>query len=175
MDFLCPNCQKAITVPDSEAGKAVNCPECNQQFAAPLDIHHYHLNLGPHNTAYMGGGIQMRPRDFMKLGQLFLAGGRWKGRQIISKEWADRSTRPHSSIYAKNDYGYAWWIKQYHLGDKTYRAFRAAGNGGQDLTVIPDLDLVVLFTGGNYNQGPIWWKWSDELLPQYILPAVMRR
>jgi hypothetical protein len=35
MRLLCPFCQKAITVPDSEAGKAVNCPECNQQFAAP--------------------------------------------------------------------------------------------------------------------------------------------
>jgi hypothetical protein len=35
MRLLCPYCQKAITVPDSEAGKAVNCPECNQQFAAP--------------------------------------------------------------------------------------------------------------------------------------------
>lgn len=35
MRLLCPYCQKAITVADSEAGKAVNCPECNQQFAAP--------------------------------------------------------------------------------------------------------------------------------------------
>lgn len=35
MRLLCPFCQKAITVPDSEAGKAVNCPECGQQFAAP--------------------------------------------------------------------------------------------------------------------------------------------
>jgi predicted Zn finger-like uncharacterized protein len=35
MRLLCPYCQKAITVSDSEAGKAVNCPECNQQFAAP--------------------------------------------------------------------------------------------------------------------------------------------
>jgi len=35
MRLLCPFCQKAITVADSEAGKAVNCPECNQQFAAP--------------------------------------------------------------------------------------------------------------------------------------------
>src|SRR5262245_42985773 len=35
MRLLCPFCQKAITVQDSEAGKAVNCPECGQQFAAP--------------------------------------------------------------------------------------------------------------------------------------------
>jgi hypothetical protein len=35
MRLLCPFCQKPITVNDSEAGKAVNCPECGQQFAAP--------------------------------------------------------------------------------------------------------------------------------------------
>jgi hypothetical protein len=35
MRLLCPFCQKPISVPDSEAGKAVNCPECGQQFAAP--------------------------------------------------------------------------------------------------------------------------------------------
>jgi hypothetical protein len=35
MRLLCPFCQKPITVADSEAGKAVNCPECGQQFAAP--------------------------------------------------------------------------------------------------------------------------------------------
>jgi hypothetical protein len=35
MRLLCPFCQKAITVPDSEAGKPVDCPECGQKFAAP--------------------------------------------------------------------------------------------------------------------------------------------
>jgi CubicO group peptidase (beta-lactamase class C family) len=146
-----------------------------EQFALPLDIRQYHVNLGPLDNAYMGGGILMRPRDFMKLGQLFLAGGRWRGRQVIGREWADRATRPHAGIHAKNDYGYAWWIKEYRVGGKTYRAFRAAGNGGQDLTVIPELDLVVMFAGGNYGQGPVWWRWSDELVPQFILPAVTRR
>jgi CubicO group peptidase (beta-lactamase class C family) len=144
-----------------------------EQFARPLDIRRYHVNLAPLNNAYMGGGIQMRPRDFMKLGQLFLAGGRWRGRQVVSKQWVDRATRPYSSIHQKDDYGYAWWIRGYRAGGKTYRTFEAQGNGGQCVTVIPDLDLVVMFTGGNYNQGPIWWRWCDELVPQFILPRSM--
>src|SRR5262245_40904578 len=36
MRLLCPFCQKPITVPDSEAGKRVPCPECNEHFIAPL-------------------------------------------------------------------------------------------------------------------------------------------
>ena len=36
MRLLCPFCQKPITVPDSEAGKRVPCPECSEHFIAPL-------------------------------------------------------------------------------------------------------------------------------------------
>lgn len=35
MRLLCPFCQQAINVADTEAGKAVNCPLCQQMFAAP--------------------------------------------------------------------------------------------------------------------------------------------
>jgi CubicO group peptidase (beta-lactamase class C family) len=142
------------------------------EFALPLDIHHYHVNLAPMDNAYMAGGIQMRPRDFMKMGQLFLNGGEWRGRRIVSKQWVEAATRSHTSVNAKNDYGYAWWIRSYRLGAKTYRTFEAQGNGGQSLIVVPDLDLVIMFTGGNYNQGPVWWAWGDQLVPKYILPAV---
>jgi CubicO group peptidase (beta-lactamase class C family) len=123
----------------------------------------------------MGGGIQMRPRDLMKLGQLFLAGGRWRGRQVVSKTWVERATRPHSSIHAPNDYGYAWWIRERRVGEKRFRTFEATGNGGQLLMVVPDLELVVMFTGGNYNQGAVWWRWGDELVPRFILPAAGTR
>jgi CubicO group peptidase (beta-lactamase class C family) len=142
-------------------------------FAQPMDIAHYHVNLGPLNNAYMGGGLQMRPRDFMKLGQLFLDGGRWRERRVVSQEWVEQATRYHSSVYGEHDYGYGWWIREVGVGEKTYHTFRAAGNGGQLVIVIPDLELVVAFMGGNYNQGPIWWRWNDELVPRVIIPAVM--
>jgi hypothetical protein len=35
MRLLCPLCQKVISIPDNEAGKAVNCPECKKVFQAP--------------------------------------------------------------------------------------------------------------------------------------------
>jgi CubicO group peptidase (beta-lactamase class C family) len=143
----------------------------HENFAAPLDIHRYHLNMTPLGNGYMGGGIYMRPRDFMKLGQVFLAGGKWNGRQIVSKEWVERATHPHAGIHGKDDYGYAWWMRSYHVGSKTYRAFYASGNGGQSVIVIPELDLVVMFTAGNYGNFPTWRKFGDELVPTYIIPA----
>jgi CubicO group peptidase (beta-lactamase class C family) len=145
------------------------------QFARPLDIRHYHVNLTPLGTAYMGGGIQMRPRDFLKLGQLFLAGGRWNGRRVISQRWVERATRPHAHFGPDTEYGYAWWIKAFRAGGRTYRAFNAEGNGGQLVIVLPDLDLVVMFTGGNYGNFPTWSKFRDELVPEFIIPAAVSR
>jgi hypothetical protein len=40
--------------------------------------------------------------------------------------------------------------------------------------VVPDLDLVVAFTAGNYNQYPIWRKFRVELVPKYVIEAVTR-
>lgn len=139
-------------------------------FAAPLNISHYHVNLDEMGNAYMGGGIQMRPRDFMKLGQLFLNGANG----TKSRSWTKVATEPHVSIYAKGDYGYAWWLREFQINRKVYKTYRAAGNGGQLVIVYPDLDLVVAFTGGNYSQGPIWWKWPDEVVPKFIVPALLK-
>jgi len=40
--------------------------------------------------------------------------------------------------------------------------------------VVPELDLVVGFTGGNYGQGLIWNAWRDKLIPERIIPATTR-
>jgi CubicO group peptidase (beta-lactamase class C family) len=145
-----------------------------EEFAVPLTIRHYHLPLGASGDAYMAGGALLRPRDFMKLGQMFLSGGRWRGRQIVSPRWVVDATRAHASIHAEGDYGYGWWIRDVPVGGQVYHTYRAAGNGGQMVIVVPDLDLVVTFTGGNYNQGRVWWRWNDDLVPNVLIPAVDR-
>jgi hypothetical protein len=48
----------------------------------------------------------------------------------------------------------------------------ATGNGGQVLIVAPDLDMVVVFTGGNYRQGGIWGRWGDEIIGAEIVPTM---
>lgn len=65
----------------------------HEEFAAPLDISYYQMNLSPTYTGYMGGGIRLLPRDFLKLGQLYLDGGVWNGRRIVSEEWVRGSRR----------------------------------------------------------------------------------
>jgi hypothetical protein len=40
--------------------------------------------------------------------------------------------------------------------------------------VIPELELVVVFTAGNYRQGGIWGRFRDQIGPQEIIPAIRR-
>ena len=83
-------------------------------FAEPMQISQYHLNLTPTGDAYMGGGLYMRPRDLLKLGQLYLNGGVWKNQRVVSQEWVEDSTQPHSHFDPyrgfEHQYGYGWHI-----------------------------------------------------------------
>lgn len=148
-----------------------------ESLAGPLQFGRYYLNLMPDGQAYMGGGAYLRPRDQLKLGQLYLNGGVWHGKRIISKSWVNESTSVHShfdpkfSLGQKHEYGYGWHIHDLKSGANTYRVFAAEGNGGQFVIVVPDLDLVVGITGGSYGEFDQWYRWELELVPQFIIPA----
>ncbi|HEV2707856.1 MAG TPA: serine hydrolase [Pyrinomonadaceae bacterium] len=153
--------------------------------AEPLAIKRYYLNLTPTGDAYMGGSVRFLPRDFMKLGQLHLNGGTWNGRRILTPEWTRRATSHVVNIdkttaynwqtqrmeTGTRKYGYLWWVEDYPYKGRTVRAFFAAGNGGQIVLGIPELDLVIAFYGGNYaDRGTFIPQWI--YVPQYILPAI---
>lgn len=149
----------------------------DQYLARPLQFHTYHINLMPNGEAYMGGGLYLRPRDELKLGQLYLSGGLWNGRRIVSKDWVQQSTAaystfdPQTDYDAPHEYGLGWHINHLRVGDRVFRTYSAGGNGGQIVMVIPDLDMVVGFNGENYGEFSKWYRWGLQLVPQYIIPA----
>jgi CubicO group peptidase (beta-lactamase class C family) len=146
-----------------------------ENVAKPLQIKTYHWNLMPNGEGYAGGGLYLRPRDQLKLGQLYLNGGVWSGKRVVSKDWVERSISRQSTfgktLGADHDYGYGWHLYHFEVGHHSYHAYAAGGNGGQIVMVIPDLDLVVGFTGGTYGEFAKWYKWQTELVPQFIIPA----
>ena len=91
------------------------------------------------------------------------------GKQIISKEYIEESIKiqyDRSSGYA--DYDYQWWIDEY--GQNGYTAFWAQGFGGQYIYVVPQLDLIVIFTSNRDNainyqgRNSVYWQFMDDLV-----------
>jgi CubicO group peptidase (beta-lactamase class C family) len=141
--------------------------------AKPMRMSNYHLFLQPTGQAYGGGGHQFTTRDFMKLTQLFLNDGRWEGRQIVSRDWARKSGAALRVLSPKSGqtYGYLWNSVAYDYNGRKVHAYFPGGNGGQVYIGIPDLDLLIAFTGGNYADG-VMFRSQREFVPKDILPGV---
>jgi CubicO group peptidase (beta-lactamase class C family) len=145
--------------------------------ARPLQFGTYYLNLMPTGEVYAGGGAQIRPRDQLKLGQVYLSSGMWNGRRIVSPAWVEQSTATHSRFGRpvvetdlNHQYGYGWHIHHFASNGHEYREYAAEGAGGQLVMVLPELDLVVAVSAGDYRSGN-WYRWMLEILPKYIIPA----
>ena len=114
-------------------------------FAWPVD--HQGINMG-------GVHLKLRPRDMVKLGQLYLDGGRWNGKQILPAAWVRDATtaRVWAGEAGGSSYGYQWWVTT--AGKDP--AFAAVGFGGQLIEVVPRLKLVVVFsTKFNNSDAPV--------------------
>ncbi|MBN9090723.1 MAG: serine hydrolase [Reyranella sp.] len=98
-----------------------------------------------------GGGLRLRPRDMAKIGQLVLSGGRWNGRQVVSKAWIDASMTPRIDATGLYFYGYLWWLGRSLHNGREVRWAGALGRGGQSIRIVPELDLVVVVTAGYYQ------------------------
>lgn len=89
------------------------------------------------NTA--GWGLFLTAAEMAKLGQLYLNRGTWNGKQLISAEWIDESTKQHSRWDELGlRYGYLWWVI-----DEKERSYAAMGDGGNVIYVNPAKNLVV--------------------------------
>jgi CubicO group peptidase (beta-lactamase class C family) len=109
----------------------------------------------------------------MKLTQLFLNDGKWDERQIVSREWAQTSGAALRvlSPTSGQTYGYLWNSFAYPYRGRKLHAYFPGGNGGQVYIGIPDLDLLIAFTGGNYADR-VLFRAQREFVPDDILPAV---
>lgn len=147
---------------------------------APLGIKDYYWSKYSNGTVHTSGALFLRPRDMAKIGYLFLNGGRWQGKQIVSKEWVKESTKPRVSTGLSHwglapEYGYQWWLDSFRVRDRVIASYRAQGKGGQFIFVFPDLHMVAVFTGWNNNKLGIQPQLGIQpldMLQQYILPAV---
>jgi len=142
----------------------------------PLGIAPYYWSQYKNGVVDAAGSIRITPRDMTKIGVTFLNKGVWNGKQITSEQWVDKSATsfPGNSWlnnwddhWGMRGYSYSWWTHTFIKSSKRTNMFYAAGWGGQYIMVIPEINTVVVFTGGNYTS----YRPPFEILKKYIIPA----
>lgn len=83
-----------------------------QQYAAerllgPLQMDSTSLRLDAAGHAWTYADARTTLRDFAKICQLALDGGRWNGRQVVPEAWMRTSL---ASIPQNPGYGFLWWV-----------------------------------------------------------------
>ena len=144
----------------------------------PLEIDSSNWSLRFDNGVIeAGGGLEMTPRDMVKIGVTYLNNGIYNDTQIISKQWIEKSSTSYSNNTNINisghdsgshDYSYSWWLKSHSKSGEEINLYHAVGWGGQEIIILPKLNTVVVFTGGNYIPNVK----AIEILEEYILPAI---
>jgi CubicO group peptidase (beta-lactamase class C family) len=142
----------------------------------PLDIDSCYWAQYSNGVIDAAGSLRIKPRDMLKIGVTFLNEGVWKGIQIISEQWVEKSaTLFPGNIWMNNwddhyglkGYSYSWWTHTFVRNSKKINMYYAAGWGGQYIMVIPELGTVIVFTCGNY----LSYRPPFEILKKYIIPA----
>ncbi|HET7040925.1 MAG TPA: hypothetical protein VFI13_02855, partial [Gemmatimonadales bacterium] len=85
--------------------------------------------------------------------------------------WVRQSLQEHSVFAPDHHYGFALHLIDVESGGRSWRIYEVGGNGGQLVMAIPELDMVVGVTAGNYGDYGTWYKFMTELVPQYVIPA----
>ena len=138
---------------------------------APLGISKVGWQFQPNGTAMTGGGLQLRSRDILKIAQLYLNGGSWNGRRVLSDDWVKRSVQPHANARQDTDYGYLWWLQTFHTDGRSWPSWGMYGSGGNKVLIFPDAHTSIVITTTNYRvQGAS--ALTDKLLADYVLRAV---
>lgn len=141
----------------------------------PLNITKYQWQYTPQNVANTAGSLQMRSLDYAKYAQLYKNNGVWKGNQILSKEWIQKTFAHQIKIPERENefYSYLFWNKSVEYKGKHYETYYCAGNGGNKFIIFKDLPLVIIITSKAYNK-PYGHPQAEKIVKDFILSAILK-
>jgi len=110
-------------------------------------------------------GLHTRTDAIARLGQLYLNGGSWAGKQLLPAWWVTEATQPHISTATEGatpdwqqGYGFQFWMSRH--------GYRGDGAYGQFCLVLPEQDAVIAMTS---STGPM--QAVLDAAWQHLLPA----
>jgi CubicO group peptidase (beta-lactamase class C family) len=115
--------------------------------------------------------LRLRPADMIKIGELYLGGGVWHGKQILPPGWVERSTTVGA---LGSEYALMWWrmtIIPVIDNPTPHEALIARGSEGQLIAIVPDAHLVVAVGSVPTKDYAVAGSDVSFLLRDVILPA----
>jgi CubicO group peptidase (beta-lactamase class C family) len=117
--------------------------------------------------------IYFTARDMAKFGSLYLNGGEYGGKRVLSEDWVNESLQIYSeridrsgqgtsglgSYFRDIGYGYQWWSAT--VGE--HRFDYAAGHGGNLIILLDELDMIIVTTADPLYELPSADGWRYEV------------
>jgi len=111
----------------------------------------------PKRSQHMAYHMHFSVRDMARIGLLMQRDGNWNGQQVVPRAWAQKIRSLVTPMNEMNPpgyralgtgqrwgYGYMWWVWDAPNSPGPFRdAYTGMGAGGQFITVLPELDMVV--------------------------------
>ncbi len=105
-------------------------------------------------------------RDMARIGLLMLRNGKWREKQVVPEAWVKEMITQRTSYQEaqknapilKEDgldlgYGYLWWLIENTEDNRLKNAYSAQGALGQNITIYPEIDVVLAFkTKSDYRR-----------------------
>lgn len=138
---------------------------------APLGMTGTSWKTCPHGVTVGGSGLRLTTEAIAKFGQLYLQGGEWEGRRLLTEAWVREATRFHIANGSEPDndwtqgYGYQFWRCR-------HGAYRADGAFGQMCVVMPEQEAVLVLTSGSEDKHGLLNTVWETLLPAFSPDAL---
>ncbi|TJY37077.1 serine hydrolase domain-containing protein [Pontimicrobium aquaticum] len=142
-----------------------------EQLVLPLNMQDWnrsrHQKVGDTTKSkYLAYPMWFSTRDLARVGLLMLNKGKWRDKQVIPKIWVDEMVKTRTTAKEMQEsvpvmkesnydygYGYMWWLWENPSDTRLNNAYSALGAYGQNITVVPEKDLVIVFnTKAQYNR-----------------------
>ena len=138
----------------------------------PLAIRGIDWDMNPQGINLGMIGLRLRTEDMARFGELLIANGKWKGKQLIPEQWVKEATSfkiesgdPSNKMPKdKNDWAQGYCYQMWRGRNNTVRL---DGLAGQFVILIPDKDAIVVLTANARNTQE-----EMNLVHNYLVPAI---
>ncbi|MFK7758024.1 MAG: serine hydrolase domain-containing protein [Flavobacteriales bacterium] len=125
----------------------------NERVFKPLGIKKYYWYTNPSNQTVASGTLFLSTLDFAKIGVLVANEGKWADQQIIPADYIESIIKSKKiEIYEIWSYGMLWYKNKAVIKGREVEYLWASGNGGNQLIIVPEEELVISLTSTAYGQ-----------------------